>query len=139
MLQLFNSLRYYSMLFLCVARRVLNGSIGNFAKYKNCTFRDNEATEFGGGFGSIIPAASIIFESRENIQPLEFDNWYIIIYFKFAYLCILLCLYIPCSSFIGNDGGRGGALSTAYFPLRFDGVNVFQGNKGRTIAVNTFS
>lgn len=40
-----------------------------------------------------------------------------------------------CSNFTENDGGSGGAVSMTYFPSRFDGINVFQRNRGRSVVV----
>lgn len=40
-----------------------------------------------------------------------------------------------CSNFTENDGGSGGAVSMTYFPSRFDGVNIFQRNRGRSVVV----
>ena len=39
------------------------------------------------------------------------------------------------SNFTENDGGSGGAVSMTYFPSRFDGINVFQRNRGRSVVV----
>ena len=39
------------------------------------------------------------------------------------------------SNFTENDGGNGGAVSMTYFPSRFDGVNVFVRNRGRSLVV----
>ncbi len=43
--------------------------------------------------------------------------------------------FLICSNFTKNDGGSGGAISMTYFPSRFDGINVFQRNRGRSIVV----
>ena len=40
------------------------------------------------------------------------------------------------SNFISNNGGLGGAMSTAYVPLNFSGINVFRANKGRAFLVS---
>ena len=45
-------------------------------------------------------------------------------------------MFLLCSKFLGNDGGRGGAMSVAYFPLAFNGNTVFKGNTGRTLVVS---
>ena len=53
--------------------------------------------------------------------------------------CVSLCYKVlefsMCSNFTENDGGSGGTVSMAYFPSRFDGVNVFQRNRGRSVVV----
>ena len=40
-----------------------------------------------------------------------------------------------CSNFFDNNGGRGGAVSSAYLPLKFDGDITFESNRGRTLVV----
>ena len=40
------------------------------------------------------------------------------------------------SNFVSNNGGLGGAMSTAYVPLNFSGINVFKANKGRAFLVS---
>lgn len=44
------------------------------------------------------------------------------------------CIFF--STFISNDGGRGGAVSTANVPLSFSGFNVFKANRGRSVVVS---
>ena len=58
-----------------------------------------------------------------------------------AYSSIYLLnnLLLPCSHFLLNDGGGGGTVSVAYFPLAFNGNTVFQENKGRTLVVSSLS
>ena len=40
------------------------------------------------------------------------------------------------SNFVSNNGGLGGAVSTAYVPLNFSGINAFKANKGRAFLVS---
>ena len=41
-----------------------------------------------------------------------------------------------CSRYTDNNGGSGGAVSTAYLPISFLGVNYSQRNVGRTLVVS---
>ena len=69
----------------------------------------------------------------------------------FVCVCGCLCLYVSvcvcvrekmsfhCSTFIGNDDGRGGGiLSTAYLPLSFSGDSTFSQNRGRALVVSVY-
>ena len=40
------------------------------------------------------------------------------------------------SNFVSNNGGLGGAVSTAYVPLNFSGISAFKANKGRAFLVS---
>ncbi len=49
------------------------------------------------------------------------------------YVNTFLCTY---SSFTGNNGGRGGILSTSYLPLLFEGASKFTKNSGTSLTVS---
>ena len=54
-------------------------------------------------------------------------------------MIIIVCMFIYVrSTFIGNDGGRGGVVSTSYLPLRFDGNNTLARNTGTGLTVSDY-
>jgi hypothetical protein len=61
----------------CIAGRIFNGGVGNFAHFEDCLFLRNRATEYAGAVGIILPSANAIFDSRDAITPFEFQNWYV--------------------------------------------------------------
>ena len=52
-----------------------------------------------------------------------------------AHLYAMLSLHF-FSIFVRNNGGLGGAVSTAYVPLSFNGINRFKANRGRSFLVS---
>ena len=58
-------------------------------------------------------------------------NWYIELPYTMYRMSLLFF-----SNFVSNNGGLGGAMSTAYVPLNFSGINVFRANKGRAFLVS---
>ena len=61
-----------------IGKQSFNGSLGFSGRFSNITFRGNVATEFGGGFAcTVTPSSSVVFESKSEIEPLEFENWYV--------------------------------------------------------------
>lgn len=61
----------------CIAGRIFDGGVGNFAHFEDCLFLRNRATEYAGAVGIILPSANAIFDSRDAITPFEFQNWYV--------------------------------------------------------------
>ncbi len=60
---------------ISLARTIREGAIGNYVSFEDCVFEGNTAVEYGGAVGLILPSANVIFDSRENIRPIMFDNW----------------------------------------------------------------
>lgn len=54
---------------------VLEGGIGNFVSFEDCLFEGNTAVEYGGAVGLILPSANVIFDNRDFIRPIIFNNW----------------------------------------------------------------
>lgn len=61
--------------FTVSARIIRDGALGNFVRFENCTFEGNIAVEYGGAVGLILPSASVVFDNRQSIRPMEFRNW----------------------------------------------------------------
>ena len=61
--------------YFSLARTIFGGAIGNFVSYKNCSFENNTAMEYGGAMGLILPSANAIFDNRDNIRPIMFESW----------------------------------------------------------------
>lgn len=58
-----------------IARRIQEGVLGNFVSFRDCVFEQNVALEYGGAVGLILPSFNVIFDNRDNITPMEFENW----------------------------------------------------------------
>ena len=88
-----------------------NGKLQGFAYFKNCTFRNNSAEEFGAAIGvSYLHLGS----TAENITLVEMHEY---------------------STFISNDGGGGGTVSTILMPRSFTGSSQYKENWGRALVV----
>ena len=46
--------------------------LGNFARFQNCTFRENVVPEFGAAIGIF---SLNLFGFRELVKPMEIINW----------------------------------------------------------------
>ena len=48
---------------------------GNLVEYRECTFTENSAMQYGGAIAMLITASSLIFGDRENFISVEINSW----------------------------------------------------------------
>lgn len=65
---------------------IIQGIVGNYVLFQNCTFGANVANTFGG---AIAIYSLIVLDHRERIKPMDVSNWYV-------HLCVIIHTCIIC-------------------------------------------
>ena len=49
-----------------------NGEIGDYGCFRNCSFQNNSATDFGA---AIAVSSALVLSNREMFTPMDILNW----------------------------------------------------------------
>eukprot|EP00731_Ephydatia_muelleri_P010297 Em0005g883a len=87
-----------------------NGEIGDYGYFRNCSFQNNSATDFGA---AIAVSSALVLSNREMFTPTDIIN----------------CTF--AGNKISNSGG--GVIGAAYIQVILNGTNKFSRNSGASI------